>query len=67
MKLYFAPHACSLAPHIVLRELRLPFELIRVDNRSKRTAEGGDFREWFRLTATALATVNAALGTKEKT
>ncbi|OHX12260.1 glutathione transferase GstA [Chromobacterium sphagni] len=45
MKLYFAPHACSLAPHIVLRELRLPFELIRVDNHSKRTAEGGDFRD----------------------
>ncbi|WP_414448735.1 glutathione transferase GstA [Burkholderia sp. 22PA0099] len=43
MKLYFAPHACSLSPHIVLRELGLPFELVRVDNRSKRTAEGGSF------------------------
>lgn len=43
MKLYFAPHACSLSPHIVLRELGLPFELVRVDNRTKRTAEGGSF------------------------
>ncbi|WP_283181398.1 glutathione transferase GstA [Pseudomonas svalbardensis] len=43
MKLYYAPHACSLAPHIVLRELDLPFELIRVDNTTKRTASGKDF------------------------
>lgn len=43
MKLYYAPQACSLAPHIVLRELQLPFVLIRVDNRSKRTASGEDF------------------------
>ena len=45
MKLYFAPMTCSLAPHIVLRELGLPFELIRVNNQSKRTADGRDFRE----------------------
>lgn len=43
MKLYYAPHACSLAPNIVLRELDLPFELIRVDNTTKRTANGEDF------------------------
>ncbi|WP_226499562.1 glutathione transferase GstA [Pseudomonas sp. MWU16-30322] len=43
MKLYYAPQACSLAPHIVLRELKLPFVLIRVDNRSKRTASDEDF------------------------
>nr|WP_315449195.1 glutathione transferase GstA [uncultured Pseudomonas sp.] len=45
MKLYFAPMTCSLSPHIVLRELDLPFELIRVNNQSKRTADGRDFRE----------------------
>lgn len=43
MKLYYAPNACSLAPHIVLRELALPFELLRVNNQTKRTADGGDF------------------------
>jgi len=43
MKLYFAPHACSLAVHIVLRELKLPFTLIRVNNQTKRTADGRDF------------------------
>lgn len=45
MKLYFAPMTCSLAPHIVLRELALPFELIRVNNQTKRTADGRDFHE----------------------
>jgi glutathione S-transferase len=43
MKLYYAPQACSLAPHIVLRELDLPFELVRVDNSTKQTVTGEDF------------------------
>ncbi|MEN6080719.1 glutathione transferase GstA [Chromobacterium piscinae] len=43
MKLYFAPMACSLAPHIALRELGLPFELVRVDNQTKRTGDCRDF------------------------
>ena len=43
MKLYYAPQACSLAPHIVLCELDLPFELVRVDNSTKQTATGEDF------------------------
>ncbi|CRM04392.1 MULTISPECIES: glutathione transferase GstA [Pseudomonas] len=43
MKLYFSPNACSLAPHIVLRELALPFDLVRVDNQAKTTADGEDF------------------------
>lgn len=43
MKLYFSPNACSPASHIALRELALPFELIRVDNQKKLTADGDDF------------------------
>ena len=43
MKLYFFPNACSLAPHIVLRELALPFDLVLVDNQAKTTANGEDF------------------------
>ncbi|CAH2795336.1 MAG: Glutathione S-transferase (EC [uncultured Paraburkholderia sp.] len=45
MKLYFAPNACSLSPHIVLRELGLPFKLIRVNNKTKQTSEGRSFLE----------------------
>ena len=44
MKLYYAPYTCSLSPHIVLRELGLPFKLVKVDNKTKRTADGRDFR-----------------------
>jgi glutathione S-transferase len=43
MKLCFAPDTCSFSPHIVLQELGLPYELVRVNNRSKRTSEGRDF------------------------
>ncbi len=43
LKLYFAPGACSLSPHIVLREAGLDFELDKVDLRSKHTASGADY------------------------
>jgi len=41
--LYWAPHTCSLSPHIVLREAELPFELVRVELRAKKLADGGDW------------------------
>lgn len=41
MKLYYSPGACSLAPHIVLRETGFPFELVRVDLAS-HTLNGKD-------------------------
>ena len=45
MKLYLTPGACSLADHIALHEAGLEFDRIRVDLRTKRTADGGDFNE----------------------
>jgi glutathione S-transferase len=44
MKLYYAPGACSLAPHIALNELDLPVELVRVDLHTHKTDDGRDFR-----------------------
>ena len=43
MRLYYAPGACSLAPHIVLREADRRFDLERVDLKTHRTASGVDF------------------------
>ncbi len=43
MKLYYSPGACSLSPHIVLREAALPFTLEKVDLKTKKTAGGGDY------------------------
>lgn len=45
MKLYLTPGACSLADHIALHEADLTFDRIRVDLRTKRTEDGGDFTE----------------------
>jgi glutathione S-transferase len=43
MKLYYSPGACSLSPHIVLREAGLPFALERVDLQTKKTENGADY------------------------
>jgi len=43
MKLYYSPGACSLAPHIALREAGLPFESSKVDLRSHKLADGTDY------------------------
>lgn len=45
MRLYFAPAACSLAPHIVAREAGLDLDLTRVDLASHKTGNGRDFHE----------------------
>ncbi|HXR58441.1 MAG TPA: glutathione transferase GstA [Burkholderiales bacterium] len=43
MNLYYAPGACSLAPHIVMREAGFPVELKKVDLKAKQF-EGGDYK-----------------------
>jgi glutathione S-transferase len=44
MKLYYSPGACSQAPHIILRETGVDFELARVDLKTKRLESGEDYR-----------------------
>lgn len=43
MKLYYAPGACSLAPHIVLLECDATFQIELVDLRAKQTESGQDY------------------------
>lgn len=45
MKLYYKPGACSLSPHIVLRESGADFEIEQVDTDTKKTASGADFKK----------------------
>ena len=45
MKLYYAPAACSLSPHIVAREAGLDIELIKADLKTKSLADGGDYSQ----------------------
>lgn len=44
MKLYYTPGACSQAPHIVLHELGLPSEAIKVDLVKHTLPDGSDYR-----------------------
>ena len=43
MKLYYSPGACSLSPHIVLREAGLPVELVRADLKAHKLPDGTDY------------------------
>lgn len=43
MKLYYSPGACSLSPHIVLRELGLPFEAVLASTKTHKLTDGTDY------------------------
>ena len=42
-KLYYSPGACSLSPHIVLRESGLPFDLALASTKTHKLADGTDY------------------------
>lgn len=42
-QLFFAPGACSLAPHIVLCECGFEYELVKVNLKTKQTIDGQDY------------------------
>lgn len=43
MKLYYSPGACSLSPHIVLREAALAFEPVAAPTKTHRLPDGSDY------------------------
>jgi glutathione S-transferase len=43
MKLYYSPGACSLSPHICLREAGLAFTPVMASTKTKKLADGSDF------------------------
>jgi glutathione S-transferase len=43
MKLYYSPGACSLSPHIVLRESGLAFELVLASTKTHKLQDGTDY------------------------
>ena len=43
MKLYYSPGACSLSPHIALREAGLPVTLVKVSTKTHQLDDGTDY------------------------
>ena len=45
MKLYYSPGACSLSPHIAMREAGLAFEAVLANTKTHQLADGSDYYE----------------------
>ena len=45
MKLFYVPGACSLSPHIVLREMGADFKLDKVDRKTKISESGTNYNQ----------------------
>jgi glutathione S-transferase len=45
MKLYYAPGACSLSPHIVAEEAGVPLDLVKVDLKAHTLEDGSDYHK----------------------
>ena len=43
MKLYYSPGACSQAPHILLHEIGMEHDAVRVDLKAKTLEDGSDY------------------------
>ena len=42
MKLYYSPGACSLSPHIALREAGIAFEAVKAPTKTHQLDDGTD-------------------------
>jgi hypothetical protein len=62
MKLYYAPAACSLAPHIIAAEAGLDLALEKVDLVAKKTESG---RDYLSINPKGAVTVPRSRGLKE--
>ena len=43
MKLYYFTGACALSPHIVAQEIGIHLDLVKIDPKTKQTADGADY------------------------
>ena len=43
MKLYYSPGACSLSPHIALREAGVAFTLVKAPTKTHKLDDGTDY------------------------
>ncbi|RYZ78930.1 MAG: glutathione transferase GstA [Moraxellaceae bacterium] len=44
VKLYYSPGACALTIHVLLNDMAVPYDLVRVDLKQHKTKDGQDYR-----------------------